>query len=94
MALFHAGVSVASMEKARRGVRLMEAFEQDSRLYHDDIADDLFGIIGNDDDASMMLCNLLRNRSRSTAHDRLGMGGAEKRADEAYQEVMEIPIHG
>ena len=89
MALFHAGVSVASMEKARRGVRLMEAFEQDSRLYHDDIADDLFGIIGNDDDALMMLCNLLRNRSRSTAHDRLGMGGAEKRADEAYQEVME-----
>lgn len=76
MALFHAGVSVASMEKARRGVRLMEAFEQDSRLYHDD-------------DALMMLCNLLRNRSRSTAHDRLGMGGAEKRADEAYQEVME-----
>ena len=89
MALFHAGVSVASMEKARRGVRLMEAFEQDSRLYHDDIADDLFGIIGNDDDALMMLCNLLRNRSRSTAHDRLGMGDAEKRADEAYQEVME-----
>lgn len=89
MALFHAGVSVASMEKARRGVRLMEAFEQDSRLYHDDIADDLFVIIGNDDDALMMLCNLLRNRSRSTAHDRLGMGGAEKRADEAYQEVME-----
>lgn len=89
MALFHAGVSVASMEKARRGVRLMEAFEQDSRLYHDDIADDLFGIIGNDDDALTMLCNLLRNRSRSTAHDRLGMGGAEKRADEAYQEVME-----
>ena len=89
MALFHAGVSVASMEKARRGVRLMEAFEQDSRLYHDDIADDLFGIIGNDDDALMMLCNLLRNRSRSTAHDRLGMGGAEKRADEAYHEVME-----
>ena len=89
MALFHAGVSVASMEKDRRGVRLMEAFEQDSRLYHDDIADDLFGIIGNDDDALMMLCNLLRNRSRSTAHDRLGMGGAEKRADEAYQEVME-----
>lgn len=89
MALFHAGVSVASMEKARRGVRLMEALEQDSRLYHDDIADDLFGIIGNDDDALMMLCNLLRNRSRSTAHDRLGMGGAEKRADEAYQEVME-----
>lgn len=88
MALFHAGVSVASMEKARRGVRLMEAFEQDSRLYHDDIADDLFVIIGNDDDALMMLCNLLRNRSRSTAHDRLGMGGAEKRADEAYQEVM------
>ena len=89
MALFHAGVSVASMEKSRRGVRLMEAFEQDSRLYHDDIADDLFGIIGNDDDALMMLCNLLRNRSRSTAHDRLGMGDAEKRADEAYQEVME-----
>ena len=89
MALFHAGVSVASMEKARRGVRLMEAFEQDSRLYHDDIADDLFGIIGNDDDALTMLCNLLRNRSRRTAHDRLGMGGAEKRADEAYQEVME-----
>lgn len=89
MALFHAGVSVASMEKARRGVRLMEAFEQDSRLYHDDIADDLFGIIGNDDDALTMLCNLLRNRSRSTAHDRLGMGDAEKRADEAYQEVME-----
>lgn len=89
MALFRAGVSVASMEKARRGVRLMEAFEQDSRLYHDDIADDLFGIIGNDDDALTMLCNLLRNRSRSTAHDRLGMGGAEKRADEAYQEVME-----
>ena len=89
MALFHAGVSVASMEKARRGVRLIESFEQDSRLYNDDIADDLFGIIGNDDDSLMMLCNLLRNRSRSTANDRLGMGGAEKRADEAYREVME-----
>ena len=89
MALFHAGVSVASMEKARRGVRLMEAFEQDSKLYNDDIADDLFSIIGNDTDSLMMLCNLLRNRSRSTANDRLGMGGAEKRADEAYQEVME-----
>ena len=89
MALFHAGVSVASMEKARRGVRLIESFEQDSRLYNDDIADDLFGVIGNDDDSLMMLCNLLRNRSRSTANDRLGMGGAEKRADEAYREVME-----
>ena len=89
MALFYAGVSVASMEKARRGVRLIESFEQDSRLYNDDIADDLFGIIGNDDDSLMMLCNLLRNRSRSTANDRLGMGGAEKRADEAYREVME-----
>lgn len=89
MALFHAGVSVASMEKARRGVRLIESFEQDSRLYNDDIADDLFGVIGNDDDSLMMICNLLRNRSRSTANDRLGMGGAEKRADEAYREVME-----
>lgn len=89
LALFNAGVSVASMEKARRGVRLIESFEQDSKLYNDDIADDLSGIIGNDHDALMMLCNLLRNRSRSTANDRLGMGGAEKRADEAYQEVME-----
>lgn len=89
LALFNAGVSVASMEKARRGVRLIESFEQDSKLYNDDIADDLFGIIGNDNDSLMMLCNLLRNRSRSTANDRLGMGGAEKRADEAYQEVME-----
>lgn len=89
LALFNAGVSVASMEKARRGVRLIESFEQDSKLYNDDIADDLFSIIGNDDDSLMMLCNLLRNRSRSTANDRLGMGGAEKRADEAYQEVME-----
>lgn len=89
LALFNAGVSVASMEKARRGVRLIESFEQDSKLYNDDIADDLFGIIGNDDDSLMMLCSLLRNRSRSTANDRLGMGGAEKRADEAYQEVME-----
>lgn len=89
LALFNAGVSVASMEKARRGVRLIESFEQDSKLYNDEIADDLFGIIGNDDDSLMMLCSLLRNRSRSTANDRLGMGGAEKRADEAYQEVME-----
>lgn len=89
LALFNAGVSVASMEKARRGVRLIESFEQDSKLYNDEIADDLFGIIGNDDDSLMMLCTLLRNRSRSTANDRLGTGGAEKRADEAYQEVME-----
>lgn len=89
LALFNAGVSVASMEKARRGVRLIESFEKDSKLYNDDIADDLFSIIGNDTDSLMMLCNLLRNRSRSTANDRLGMGGAEKRADEAYQEVME-----
>lgn len=89
LALFNAGVSVASMEKARRGVRLIESFEKDSKLYNDDIADDLFSIIGNDNDSLMMLCNLLRNRSRSTANDRLGMGGAEKRADEAYQEVME-----
>lgn len=89
LALFNAGVSVASMEKARRGVRLIESFEQDSKLYNDEIADDLFGIIGNDDDSLMMLCTLLRNRSRSTANNRLGMGGAEKRADEAYQEVME-----
>lgn len=89
LALFNAGVSVASMEKARRGVHLIESFEKDSKLYNDDIADDLFGIIGNDDDSLMMLCTLLRNRSRSTANDRLGMGGAEKRADEAYQEVME-----
>ena len=28
---FNAGVSVASMEKARRGVRLIESFEQDSK---------------------------------------------------------------
>lgn len=89
LALFNAGVSVASMEKARRGVRLIEVFEQDSKLYNDDIADDLFGIIGNDDDSLMMLCNLLRNRSRSTANDRLGIGDADKRADEAYQKVME-----
>ena len=30
LALFNAGVRVASMEKARRGVRLIESFEQDS----------------------------------------------------------------
>lgn len=89
LALFNAGVSVASMEKARRGVRLIESFEQDSKLYNNDIADDLFGIIGNDHDTLMMLCNLLRNRSMGSANDRLGMGGIEKRADEAYQEVME-----
>lgn len=89
LALFNSGVSVASMEKARRGVRLIESFEQDSKLYNNGIADDLFGIIGNDHDTLMMLCNLLRNRSRGSANDRLGMGGIEKRADEVYQEVME-----